>query len=149
MSDERQPVAEHPRKVSVGSFASEQSLRSDEGWVNMDVKFLISRASVGAENTVFGLTVFPPGARHEIHRHPSAEETEYIVEGNGVARVGDDDVLMGPGDIVLVKRNEYHGFVNTSSTERAVMVWCYAGAASLDEAGYVTYEEDRRAGSSR
>lgn len=40
--------------------------------------------------------------------------------------------------------NEYHGFVNTSQTERAVMVWCYGGAASLEEAGYVREVDDAR-----
>jgi hypothetical protein len=47
-------------------------------------------------------------------------------------------VLVGPGDIVFAGADEYRGFVNTSATERAVMVWCYGGGgASLAEAGYV------------
>lgn len=131
------PLADLPMKVHVDSFAPELSLTAEDGWVNMNVKFLITRESVGATQTVFGVTVFPPGARHDIHHHPNAEETEYIVEGHGVARVGDDDVLMGPGDIVFVKAGDAHGFHNASQTERAVMVWCYGGAASLAEAGYV------------
>ncbi len=57
--------------------------------------------------------------------------------------MGEDDVAMGPGDTVFVPRNEYHGFRNTSDAETAVMVWYYAGAASLDEAGYITEEQDR------
>jgi quercetin dioxygenase-like cupin family protein len=109
----------------------------------MNVKFLITDDSVGSQQTVFGITIFPPGARHDIHRHPNAEETEYIVEGHGVARVGGDDVAMGPGDIVFVPANEYHGFYNSSDAERAVMVWCYGGAASLEQAGYVTEAEDQ------
>ena len=92
--------------------------------------------------TVFGITIFPPGAKHDIHRHPNAEETEYIVEGHGIARVGEDDVEMGPGDIVFVKADDYHGFYNTSETERAVMIWCYGGAASLEQAGYVREADD-------
>jgi quercetin dioxygenase-like cupin family protein len=124
-------------KVHVESFEPDGSLRADDGWVNMNVKFLITRETVGAERTVFGITIFPPGSMHDIHRHPNAEETEYIVEGHGVARVGGDDVAMGPGDVVFVRPNDDHGFHNTSSTERAVMVWCYGGAASLEEAGYV------------
>jgi quercetin dioxygenase-like cupin family protein len=127
----------HRAKVHVDSFTPEGNLRAEDGWVNMNVKFLISRDSVQAQKTVFGITIFPPGAKHDIHRHPHAEETEYIVEGHGIARVGDDDVAMGPGDIVFVPEDDYHGFYNTSETERAVMVWCYGGAASLQEAGYV------------
>jgi quercetin dioxygenase-like cupin family protein len=133
----RPVLQEHRSKVHVDSFTPEGNLREEDGWVNMNVKFLISRDSVESQKTVFGITIFPPGAKHDIHRHPHAEETEYIVEGHGIARVGDDDVAMGPGDIVFVPEDDYHGFYNTSETERAVMVWCYGGAASLQEAGYV------------
>ncbi len=51
---------------------------------------------------------------------------------------------MGAGDTVFVARNEYHGFRNTSQTETAVMVWYYAGAASLEEATYIPQESDRQ-----
>jgi quercetin dioxygenase-like cupin family protein len=53
---------------------------------------------------------------------------------------------MAVGDAVFVPRNEYHGFHNASDTETAVMVWSYAGAASLEEAGYVTEAEDQGSG---
>ncbi len=127
----------HPMKVHVDSFGADGSLKAEDGWVDMNVKFLITRDSVNAQQTVFGITIFPPGAKHDIHRHPNAEETEYIVEGHGIARVGDDDVAMGPGDIVFVPTDSFHGFYNSSATERAVMVWCYGGAATLAEAGYI------------
>jgi quercetin dioxygenase-like cupin family protein len=140
---QRIPVTSHPRKVSVEGFEPDGSLRAEDGWINMNVKWLITADTVGAQQTVFGITVFPPGAAHDVHRHPHAEETEYIVEGHGIARVGDDDVLVGPGDVVFAARDEYHGFVNTSRTQRAVMVWCYGGAASLEAAGYVTEAADQ------
>jgi quercetin dioxygenase-like cupin family protein len=146
MSQARPIHADHPMKVHLDAFAPDGTLRAEDGWVNMNVKFLITRETVQAERTVFGVTVFPPGAMHDIHRHPNAEETEYIVEGHGIARVGPDDVDMGPGDIVFVKANDDHGFHNTSPTERAVMVWCYGGAASLQEAGYVRSDHDREEG---
>lgn len=143
MSVSRPVVSAHPMKVHVEAFAPDASLKAEDGWVKMNVKFLITKESVGASQTVFGITVFPPGAKHDIHRHPHAEETEYIIEGHGIARVGDDDVEMGPGDIVFVKADDYHGFYNTSETEPAVMVWCYGGAANLDEAGYVREDHDK------
>ena len=71
-------------KVHVDSFKSDGTLRAEDGWVDMNVKFLITTDSVNAQQTVFGITIFPPGAKHDIHRHPHAEETEYIVEGHGV-----------------------------------------------------------------
>jgi oxalate decarboxylase/phosphoglucose isomerase-like protein (cupin superfamily) len=138
---------EHPMKVHVDNVGPRHGAQPEDGksgWVDMDVRWIVTRETVGADNSVFGITYFPPGARHEIHRHENAEEVEHLIEGQGVARVGEADVAMGPGDTVFVPRNDYHGFRNTSETETAVMVWYYAGAASLDEAGYVTEEEDRQ-----
>ena len=139
----------HPGKVQVdelGAAGGAQPEAGKPGWIDMDVRWLVTRQTVGADDTVFGVTYFPPGSHHEIHRHEHAEEVEYLIQGQGVARVGEDDVAMGVGDAVFVPRNDYHGFRNTSETETAVMVWCYAGAASLEEAGYITEEQDRRQG---
>ena len=146
---DRPVQAEHAQKVHVNEVGPERGSQPEDGrpgWVDMDVRWIVTRQTVGSDNSVFGITYFPPGARHEIHRHENAEEVEYLIQGEGVARVGEDDVAMGPGDAVFVSRNEYHGFRNTSDTETAVMVWYYAGAASLDEAGYITEEQDRGEG---
>ena len=116
-------------------------VRAEDGWMDMDVRWLLTRDTVGAEHSVFGITVFPPGAKHDIHRHPNAEEFEYLVSGRGIARVGDADVELGPGEVVFVPKNEYHGFANTGD-EPVFMIWGYAGAASLDEAGYIRYDDD-------
>ena len=133
---EDQEVDEHPQKISV-SAVQPNNMNPDEGWLDMAVQWVVTRATVGSERTVFGITTFPPGARHDIHYHPHAEEVEYLIEGTGLARVGDVNVRMRPGDVVVAKASEKHGFHNTSATERAVMLWCYGGAASLEEAGYV------------
>ena len=145
---DRPVLNEHTRKVhldDVGPSHGAQPEDGKPGWVDMDVRWIVTRDTVGSDDSVFGVTYFPPGSRHEIHRHENAEEVEYLIQGEGVARVGDDDVAMGVGDTVFVSRNEYHGFRNTSDTETAIMAWYYAGAASLEEAGYITEEEDRGA----
>ena len=141
VSDTIPRVSEHAMKRSFETTASDAALRSEDGWIDMDVRWLLTRDTVGAEHSVFGITVFPPGSKHDIHRHPNAEEFEYLVSGRGIARVGDTDVELGPGEVVFVPKNDYHGFENTGD-EPVFMVWGYAGAASLDEAGYVRYADD-------
>jgi quercetin dioxygenase-like cupin family protein len=116
----------------------------ERGWVDMDVRWLVTKDNVGAAKTVFGVTYFPPGSKHDLHRHPNAEEVEYLISGSGIAYVDDDAVELGPGEAVFVPQNAYHGFENTSDDE-TVMAWCYAGAASLEEAGFVTRQEDEAA----
>jgi quercetin dioxygenase-like cupin family protein len=133
-------VGQHRYKVSLAGTASDPGV-PERGWVDMDVRWLVTESSVGAEQTVFGVTMFPPGARHEIHRHPNAEEVEYLVSGTGIAYVDDDEIELGPGEAVFVPRNAYHGFANTSDAE-VVMCWTYAGASSLEAAGFVTRAED-------
>ena len=137
-------VSEHRYKVSVREADSSPGI-PERGWVDMDVRWLITKDSVGASKTVFGVTHFPPGARHELHRHPNAEEVEYLISGSGVAYVGEDAVELAAGEAVFVPQNAYHGFENTSDSE-VVMAWCYAGAASLEDAGFVTQREDAETG---
>jgi len=144
VADAVRRVSEHPMKRSFDATPSDGALRPEDGWVDMDVRWLLTRESVGAEHGVFGITVFPPGSKHDIHRHPNAEEFEYLVSGRGVARVGDADVELGPGEVVFVPKNDYHGFENTGD-EAVFMIWGYAGAASLDEAGYIRYADDHPA----
>jgi len=55
--------------------------------------------------------------------------------------VGEDAVELGPGEAVFVPQNAYHGFENNSDSQ-VVMAWYYAGAASLEDAGFVTQHED-------
>lgn len=121
---------------------TDETLTAADGWLDMGVQWIITSDSVpAARHTVFGITTFPPGARHDIHRHPHAEEVEYLIEGSGVARIGDTNVSVQTGDAVFVAKDEAHGFWNTSATQRAVMIWCYGGAASLADAGYVNEGE--------
>src|SRR5207237_3007201 len=98
-------VSDHPMKTSFEATPSDAALRSEDGWVDMDVRWLLTRETVGAEHSVFGITVFPPGSKHDIHRHPNAEEFEYLVSGRAIARVGDADVELGPGEVVFVPKN--------------------------------------------
>ena len=135
-----QPTDDHPYKVGLESTPADPGI-PERGWIEMDVRWLITKESVGSANSVFGVTIFPPGSRHEIHRHPNAEEVEYLISGHGLAYVDDDVVTLGPGEAVFVPRNSYHGFDNTSGGE-VVMAWCYSGAANLEEAGFVTRKED-------
>lgn len=136
-------VSQHRYKVSLVDTPSDPGI-PERGWLDMDVRWLVTKDSVGAKQGVFGVTVFPPGAHHQLHRHPNAEEVEYLVSGHGTAYVDDDGIELGPGEAVFVPRNAYHGFENTSDGE-VVMAWMYAGAGSLEAAGFVTRSEDEEA----
>lgn len=133
-------VTHHPFKLSLADVPVDHSLTEETGWADMAVQWIVCRDTVGSTHHVVGLTVFAPGAKHHPHRHPDAEEAQYLIKGSGLARVGDKDIVQNAGDTVFVPRGEWHGFENTFDGE-TVMIWTYGGASSLEEAGYVRQED--------
>ena len=59
-----------------------EGLKRDDGWVDMQVQFLIDKKSAGADHVV-GWTVLKPGARHENHRHHNCDEFFIVLKGKG------------------------------------------------------------------
>jgi quercetin dioxygenase-like cupin family protein len=134
--------SEHPLVTNADLIPSDGSLLEERGWHQMDVKWLITRANMGSGKTVVGRTYFPPGSKHDLHRHPNAEEWEFVLSGEGVKRVGDEAFVIRPGDVVFCPQDVYHGLENTSETEPLLTIWGYCGAGSLEEAGYILPKDD-------
>jgi quercetin dioxygenase-like cupin family protein len=114
----------------------DESLTADEGWVDMEVRWLVTDETVGSESTVVGRTMLRPGSKHDIHRHANAEEWEYVIAGDAIKHIGDEQVELTAGDVVFVPAGVFHGLENASDTEPLVTVWGYSGASSLAQAGY-------------
>lgn len=129
-------TSDRATKVNINSVGLVDGLREDEGWIDMKVQFLIDAANAGANEVVFGRTVFTPGSRHDWHRHENAEEVQYLVSGEGIVLDGDEEIPVVSGDVVFTPRGRWHGFRNTSETEDAEVVWLWAGAGSREAAGY-------------
>jgi quercetin dioxygenase-like cupin family protein len=132
-------------KIVPQDVALDASLTEDRGWHKMDVRWLITSATMPSRQTVVGRTTMPPGvkAQHALHRHPNAEEWEYVIQGVGIKRVGEDAFYLRAGDLAFVPRNAYHALENASDSETLVTIWGYCGASSLEEAGYYTPEDDQ------
>jgi quercetin dioxygenase-like cupin family protein len=110
-------------------------LRKDEGWVDMQVQFLIDKATAGSENLLVGWTVLPPGAMHDRHRHFHADEFWVVLSGSGVMYTDDGEAPAQQGDVVYTPRGQWHGFKNDTDQD-VVLVWGWGGAGSLEDAGY-------------
>lgn len=136
--------ADSKLKLKPASVAVDETLAPEHGWHQMDVRWLITSATMPSKNTVVGHTTMPPGvkARHALHRHPNAEEWEYVISGVGIKHIGDESILMTAGELTFVPRDIYHGLENASETETLVTLWGYCGASSLEEAGYIIPEND-------
>ena len=123
-----------PYRTRVEDVPLERNLREDEGWIDMQVQFLID-AKIGADELVVGRTVLPPGARHEKHRHPNCDEFLVVVSGRGEIYTNDGREPSEAGDVIYTPRGNWHGFDNTSD-EDVLLLWGWSGAGSLEAAGY-------------
>ncbi|HSJ83763.1 MAG TPA: cupin domain-containing protein [Acidimicrobiia bacterium] len=113
----------------------ESGLRRDEGWVDMRVQFLVDSLRADSDDLLLGWTVLPPGARHDRHRHPNADEFFVVLSGHGHIYTDAEDQPAAEGDVVFTRRGHWHGFNNTGD-EDVTLVWGWSGAGSLDAAGY-------------
>lgn len=131
-------------KITPETVKSDKTLREDRGWIKMDVRWLVTEKTIGSELTVIGKTILAPGvgSKHDLHRHPNAEEWEYVIHGKGIKHVGDELFYVEAGDVAFVPRNTYHGLENGSDTEPLITIWGYSGAPSLEKAGYFIPEDD-------
>jgi quercetin dioxygenase-like cupin family protein len=137
----RDPDAAPPYRTTIADVPLEQNLREDQGWVNMEVQYLIDEQRAGSQHLVVGRTVLPPGARHDRHLHPHADEFLVVMSGHGEIHTNAGREPSGAGDVIFTPRGNYHGFVNTGD-EDVVLIWGWSGAGSLAAAGYGLPDDD-------
>jgi quercetin dioxygenase-like cupin family protein len=144
MKDARMKEADDSHfKIRADEVKPDSTLKEERGWHKMDVRWLVTNRTQDSKQTVVGRTIMPPGvkSRHAIHRHPNAEEWEYILSGVALKHVGGETFTLRAGELAYIPRNVYHGLENASDTEPLVTLWGYCGASSLEEAGYVIPED--------
>lgn len=124
-----------PYRTNLRDVPYIEGLSPRDGWINMQVQFLIDEKTANSDKLVFGWTVLPPGARHDRHRHFEADEFLLVLKGKGEIYTDEGDEPAGEGDVVFTTRGHWHGFNNTSD-EEVVLVWGWSGAGSLESAGY-------------
>lgn len=124
-----------PYRTTIGDVPLEQGLREDEGWVEMQVQFLIDARNAGSDQLVVGRTVLRPGARHERHLHPNCDEFLVVMSGSGEVHTNTGREPSKAGDVIFTPRGNWHGFDNTGD-EDVLLIWGWSGAGSLDAAGY-------------
>ena len=137
-------VSKHPvmYRTNLRDVPKVEGLKRDDGWVDMQVQFLIDKKSAGADHVV-GWTVLKPGARHENHRHHNCDEFFIVLKGKGMIYTDHGDKPSGEGDVVYSPRGCWHGFNNTSN-EDVVLVWGWMGAGSIEDSGYEVHPESHK-----
>jgi quercetin dioxygenase-like cupin family protein len=124
-----------PYRRNIRDVPLEEGLRPEEGWVEMQVQFLIDERTAGSRQLVVGRTLLPPGARHERHRHTNADEFLLVTSGRGVIYTDEGEEPSEAGDVVFTPAGQWHGFENRSD-EEVLLIWGWSRAGSLEAAGY-------------
>ena len=130
-----------PYRTNLRDVPLVEGLSPRDGWINMQVQFLIDDKKARSDKLVLGWTVLPPGARHDRHRHFHAEEFLLVLKGSGEIYTDEGIETAGEGDVVYTERGHWHGFNNTSDVD-VVLVWGWSGAGSLESAGYEVSDGD-------
>ena len=99
------------------------------------VRNVINKEDAGASRIILLSSELPPGKVHLLHRHPNAEQIMYVLEGSCLALSEGEPVRLNEGDAVFIAQGEWHG-VRNDTDRPAVTLVIYAGAGTLEEAGY-------------
>jgi quercetin dioxygenase-like cupin family protein len=95
---------------------------------------IIDRKDSEAVEVIF--TVLEPGQKSPLHDHRDCEQLWYVIEGHGRLLIGQEreEHLIGPGDVVLTRRNLLHAVENTGdSILRYLAVDVFVGNKPPDE----------------
>jgi quercetin dioxygenase-like cupin family protein len=92
-----------------------------------------------ARNMAIGLTIVDPGGETPRHTHDGVEEALYVIAGSGRFLVGDVEIDVRPGSVLLMPSDVPHHAKNTGESELH-MLWWYAPA------GPDSNIKDKRAG---
>ena len=124
-----------PFRTNLDEVPLVPGLREDEGWVDMQVQFLVDKHNAGSDDFLLGWTVLPPDARHDRHKHNEADEFFIVLQGSGFIYTDEGREPAATGDVVFTPRGHWHGFDNTGD-EDVVLVWGWSGAGALEDTGY-------------
>jgi len=111
-------------------------VRAEQGWRGVDIRFMITRDAAGTGSVCLFRAVFPPGAAHEAHRHPHADEFFYVIRGRALLGAEGEEHEARAGTVEFVPAGRVHWLRNLDASEPVEVVGGYLGVGSLAEAGY-------------
>ena len=78
----------------------------------------------GARHHSFSHVVIPAGCSSRPHYHPVAEETYYILAGEGRMLVDGRELILRPGDALLILPPEVHQIFNDTDRDLEFIAVC-------------------------
>jgi len=124
---------------SVRNTPADETASARPGWEGTKVWWLINRDETQSKAGVLSISEFAPGSKHDVHRHPFAEQVTFVLSGSGTHLRDEGGVEQSTWQAVYIPPNEWHGFANDTN-EPTTIVAFYGGVSSPKDAGFVIYE---------
>ncbi len=109
------PVRYHlvPRDV-----AAKRQINEDWG----SLTWFAGKALGNSQGLTFGRVVIEPGKANPRHAHPNCDEVLYLLSGRLEHSVGDEKVMVTPGDTLIVRAGCAHNAVNVGDVDADMIV---------------------------
>ena len=75
-----------------------------------------------SDKMFFDLYALLPGQAQKVHAHEGSDKVYYVLEGEVVVRIGDEEALLVPGMAALARSGEAHGVRNESANPALLLV---------------------------
>ena len=111
------------------------ALDPDEGWQVSDVRMPIGSHNGGASAQYWMKLL--PGDIHHKHRFDRCEVIYFVAAGQGVAGVGGSATPVRAGHVLFLPAGHETFLANTDAADTLEVIGVYAGAGSIESAGYV------------
>ncbi|MED5579103.1 MAG: cupin domain-containing protein [Nitrospinota bacterium] len=100
---------------------------------NSEINPSITAKSVPGEYMKAGIVTKPEGEGPPLHMHPNEEQFTLILEGNLHYILGDEDKIVGPGDMIHIPRFTNHRSRAVNGEATFFTVKSPAGSGELDQ----------------
>lgn len=75
-----------------------------------------------SEKLFFDLYALLPGQAQKAHTHEGSEKVYYVLEGEVVVTIGEEEALLAPGMAAIARSGQVHGVRNESANPALLLV---------------------------
>lgn len=106
------------------------------------IKWFVTPDSAPGGATTFGEVVLLPGKGHDRHNHPKSEEILYVLSGEGVQMLNDEEPFpIKAGDTIYVPTAAFHSTINTGWEPLRLLAVYNPGGPEKDLEGLPDYRQ--------
>ena len=88
------------------------------------IRELVHPKTLGSRNLSLAEATVFPGEKTHLHRHHLSEEIYYVLEGEGIMTLGEEEFRLAPGDCVLIPPGTPHRLKNPGKRPLRILCAC-------------------------